>query len=338
VNRSSRARTIFSRIRSGLLNLIGAYALGTLIFLLLRTLIPEQSWGLIGFMNSFAQIIWLLAVIFFLPVLLARRWNIAVLLLPAVVLFLFFYGVRFVPRTIPVPAESQPITLLTYNIQATNLRYSRVIDTIRAADADIVAIQEVNAEIGPLLEEAFADSYQYIALHPNSYGYAGQGVLSRFPIVEDRYWRTDPVWGLGHQRVEIQLPDDQIFTLYNAHPVPPRFGGLSFSGAFRDYEITQVLEMVAAETDPLLLVGDFNLTDQNAAYPQLIANLHDAYREVGYGLGWTFTHMFPIPILRLDYVFHTDHWTAHEIHVQANSGGSDHYPVKVTLTLTDSRR
>jgi endonuclease/exonuclease/phosphatase family metal-dependent hydrolase len=93
------------------------------------------------------------------------------------------------------------------------------------------------------------------------------------------------------------------------------------------------------ETLPLITAGDFNLSDQDSSYRDLAARWHDAFRAGGFGLGTTYPvaraldlpSVFP-PLVRLDYVWHSDDMLA----VSASNGayvGSDHLPLLVELSL-----
>jgi endonuclease/exonuclease/phosphatase (EEP) superfamily protein YafD len=89
------------------------------------------------------------------------------------------------------------------------------------------------------------------------------------------------------------------------------------------------------------VVGDFNFTDQNAAYRILAEELSDAHRGAGWGLGHTFPAVgtqigrvpFPPRLLRLDYVWHSVHWEVLHAEVGEWDGQSDHRPVFASLLL-----
>jgi endonuclease/exonuclease/phosphatase family metal-dependent hydrolase len=55
-------------------------------------------------------------------------------------------------------------------------------------------------------------------------------------------------------------------------------------------------------------------------------------------MGFTFPvgrRPFP-PVVRLDYVFHDDHFRTLSAHVWQDSGGSDHLPVIASLALVEN--
>jgi endonuclease/exonuclease/phosphatase family metal-dependent hydrolase len=85
------------------------------------------------------------------------------------------------------------------------------------------------------------------------------------------------------------------------------------------------------------------MTDQSDAYRQMNDRLHDTFRETGQGMGFTFpastpskVRLFP-PLLRIDYIWHSDQFTAHAVAVGRDSGISDHHPVVARLVLHAKR-
>jgi len=79
---------------------------------------------------------------------------------------------------------------------------------------------------------------------------------------------------------------------------------------------------------PIILCGDFNDTPSSYSYHQVSAGLIDSFTESGSGIGNTYNGIFPS--FRIDYIFHSYHFTSYEfetIRVEL----SDHYPVKCFL-------
>jgi len=79
-----------------------------------------------------------------------------------------------------------------------------------------------------------------------------------------------------------------------------------------------------------IIAGDFNMSDQTATYATLSAVTIDAYREAGFGFGFTFPNNLrlgqapiPGPFVRLDYIFHSPELSAQQAYVGC-SGSSDH--------------
>src|SRR5439155_14584693 len=116
------------------------------------------------------------------------------------------------------------------------------------------------------------------------------------------------VWArvdLGHRRTMV------IATAHAADPLPrdcPAFRPGCFDPSRRDAQVLHVrasLDPFIAHGEPVILLGDFNLTDREAAYRDLTVGLWDAYRIVGAGFGSTWGPPMllsrGIPLLRIDY-------------------------------------
>ncbi|MCU0514898.1 MAG: endonuclease/exonuclease/phosphatase family protein [Anaerolineae bacterium] len=313
--------------------LVDAYAASVLLLLAGNVLIGEQ-WVVIAFFNTFAHLLWLPALALLPVCLLLRQGRSVLLLLPIVLTFALTYGGQFWPRSPAAPAGSQPLSLLTFNLLADGSPVTARMAIIRAAAADVVALQEYSPTAHAALPAALADLYPYMALHPQPRATAGQAVLSRYPIVADDYWRYD--WlhiPLGHQRVVLDVAGTPV-TLYNVHPTHPGMTGRGFfDPSDRGREIADLLQRIDQEQGPLLLAGDFNMPDASRDYRQITTRLDDAYRAAGWGMGWSFPQ---IPLLRLDYVFFNRHFVAQSAQVWPTGGGSDHFPVRVVLALRPS--
>lgn len=332
ITRRQMARRV---LMNAYIALVGAYGLNVTALLLLRAVVGER-WSIIGLFNSYLHLLILPAVILLpLSLILRRRWLVIELAAP----FFFFistYGGQFLPRSVAVPDNVSRLKLLSYNIQKDNQQVDQMLRIIRDADADIVAIQELTPWLSDAAEEQLAQTYPYRALHPQS-DYSGQGILSKFPLANDEFWQIN----LGHQRVDVDW-NGQTIGLFNVHPMHP-IRGLRFDGQSRAEEIDDVLRRAEAVNTPLLIVGDFNMTNLSDDYARVTARYEDAYKNVGWGMGFTFPNFatafhvkyFP-PIARIDYIFHDANFKPVEVYVGVDSGGSDHFPIYATLALVSA--
>ncbi|HTP09656.1 MAG TPA: endonuclease/exonuclease/phosphatase family protein [Anaerolineae bacterium] len=316
----------------------GVYGCITTLWAGLKLIAP--SWSPVEMLSSFSPLL-LLPSLLILPLSLwRRRWSVMLLSVPAVAAFLLGYGESFLPRSITINPVAQPLRFLTYNLHAESVSIQPMLDVIRAAGADVVALQEVSPAMAEVLTAQLADEYPYQALHPNfDNPIFGQGVLSRYPIVEDEYWRIS----LGHQRVKIDRNGSPL-VLYNTHPVHPFLLGQGrlFDMRPHQLEVQEVLRRSTLDGGEILIAGDFNMSDQASDYARLTAQFGDTYREIGWGLGWTFPDFtqpnaqpvrtsilsaFGRPVARIDFIFHNDALRPVSARVWPTSGGSDHRPV-----------
>jgi endonuclease/exonuclease/phosphatase family metal-dependent hydrolase len=101
----------------------------------------------------------------------------------------------------------------------------------------------------------------------------------------------------------------------------------------------RIMERAFAETAPMLIVGDMNMSDEFAEYNMLAARLIDSYMQAGDGLGYTFPNLTlaPLPpMLRLDYIFHTDDFHSIESVILDAGDASDHSVVMSTLIFVEN--
>lgn len=315
-----------------LIALTGAYGLSVSGFLLLRAILGESG-GLIGLFTSFLHVL-ILAAIILLPFILVTlyRW-IALLLIAPFILAIVTYAPRFLPREADAPASTPQLKLLTFNIYGGNLRVDEVLNVIQQSNADVVAIQELSTWMAEAFARQLEGLYPYQALHPQE-DLSGQGVLSRYPIMNDDYWQIN----LGHQRVQIDY-DGTLITFFNTHPIHP-LRGTRYDGDSRTEEVADILNRASVESVPLLLVGDFNLTEFTEDYARITGLYADTFGTVGRGFGFTFPNFrnisglnFFLPLARIDYIFHSSHFQAVEAHVGTHAAGSDHFPLFSTLAL-----
>ncbi|MBI5566245.1 MAG: endonuclease/exonuclease/phosphatase family protein [Chloroflexi bacterium] len=318
----------------------GAYGTGVTVLLLLK-FVGGSAWSPVEAFSSFLPVVLLPALMLGPLCLVRRRWRLAASLAVAILAFVVGYGGSFVPRGNAAPTAAA-LRFMTYNLHAETLQLEPMLALIRKSKADLVALQELSPEMAQAIEASLATDYPYRALHPSFENpILGQGVLSRYPIEADEYWRI----ALGHQRVVLDLRGVPL-TLYNTHPVHPfrlRQGELFNSEGHRQ-EVSEVLARAGRDREPIIIAGDFNMSDQSSAYLRIRQRFNDAYRESGWGLGFTFpdfSHanamtvdapllsMFIRPMARIDYVFHSVDLITRSARVLADSGGSDHRPVLV---------
>src|SRR5690606_28968293 len=68
-----------------------------------------------------------------------------------------------------------------YNLHAWNTDVAGITEALLAADADVIALQELEPEMAAVLTERLADQYPYSDLVLRN-GWGGLGVFSRTPL------------------------------------------------------------------------------------------------------------------------------------------------------------
>jgi endonuclease/exonuclease/phosphatase (EEP) superfamily protein YafD len=325
-----------------LVALFNVYGFILTLLLILRFLLGERPWiqgySPIGLLNSLIPLMLLPAPIFLLLLLLMRRRLSALLqLLPAGMVIAGYIGL-FLAQQTPEPAPDEPrFSVLSYNVYASNRRYDAIIDQIRTANADVVVLQELSEPIAERLEAEFEADYTFIVFSPEGETVQGAGIMSRLELRDIAL--TQIVF--NQQRVIVNV-DGHDIALMNIHlPVPYLYG---LNTDRRSQALTQILQLATQQPRPLLMVGDFNMSDGSEDYQRVVQNnaFGDAFRSVGFGFGFSYPDLGlaqpPLsllpPLARLDYQFYSDGLRPVRAWTADRSTGSDHRAVYVEYQLT----
>jgi endonuclease/exonuclease/phosphatase (EEP) superfamily protein YafD len=311
-----------------------------------------DRWGWLFLLNS-------LAVYLFLPLpgvlligLWLRRGEIWLGSGVALVLGAYLYGGLFLPKLPPAQAGGKTLTVMSYNILGFNEQSEAVVAAIRVARADVVALQELNPAVAEAIQQTLTSEYPYQALQPQP-GITGLGVISRYPLHPTG--QTLPGAWIGPPQILTLSFEDTAVTLINFHSVSVNFEGWGSGPKVeravreRERQAQTLAHLAAVQPGPLIVLGDFNTSEQSTAYRLATKVLTDAWREAGYGLGHTFPGAvspgsarpviagIPVPmwLVRIDYVFHSDQWQAASAWLGPWDGVSDHRPVVARLTLVE---
>lgn len=128
-----------------------------------------------------------------------------------------------------------------FNLSRANADSDRPTLTVMTFNIDKSA--EVFDPILTLIRDSNAD----VALHPQRRG-SGLGILSRYPISDDEYVALER----AYQRVTLDVAGLTV--------------GYRFRFSEREWEIMEIVERAAAEPFPVILAGDFNMTERSETY------------------------------------------------------------------------
>jgi len=252
-------------------------------------------------------------------------------------LFLLTYGHLYLPRW-PVRAAGPTFTVMTYNLLYRNSDAYGVSTSIKAHDPDFFGLLELEPSMAQALKSRLADRYPYRRVEP------GCGFFSRYPILHYKAFQLSKGRGSWAQQCILDIDGYQV-NLLSVHLRSPPLRGFhpfdlplgiptGFANQGRDADMHDLLVHLEEVDGPLIIIGDFNLTDQQSLYTSLTRHLRDAHRESGWGMGFTFTP-FPrlgLPMWRIDYVFHSPDLVPLSTTV-GDYGGSDHRPMIARLTF-----
>jgi endonuclease/exonuclease/phosphatase (EEP) superfamily protein YafD len=246
------------------------------------------------------------------------------------------------------------LRIVTFNIDSARAGIDKVIAVVRAADPDLIVLQEV----------AYGDADPWKAGLP---GYQvdkyNQFLLaSRFPI-EERF-EPSPLVHRGRSRsprfvrYRIRLPGGPIY-VYSVHPISPRESLDDLRGdglrhelargqipkdakdevesvaALRGAQLEAVVADAARSPYPVIIAGDTNLPELSGTLARVIRGYRDAFADRGFGFGYTFPTRKGGPWMRIDRILAGARVRVLDCHVPKERV-SDHLPVVATVEIVPS--
>ena len=232
------------------------------------------------------------------------------------------------------------VRVLSCNIGVVGMRPADLKRWIEGEQAEIVALQEVNASVEPTwVNDVFpkTEGWRTVA--------TGEGLIAaRHPIHHPRTLSDPETFGYkGAVSIcEVALPGATI-AVVNLHLRSQR-DGLEGAIASKLRDLSAMRETIARRDRgsaiarnwigdppaPLLILGDFNLPAQSAIYRRDWGRFADAFERSGWGAGRTWFSRWHG--LRIDHILGGPGWTFESCRVGPNVG-SDHRPVAATAIL-----
>ncbi len=290
----------------------------------------EQVWA-VAMVNYFAPWFALLLI----PIIIFT-WLINERLLSGFLLVAFALVIlHFVPYFVPPASASnvdKSLKVMSFNVFQRNTEVDALISIILEQDPDILALQEVTPEIGDQMVSKLSDRYPYHTLDLLG-DEMGQGLMSRYPIQQ---LSATPDYHYQTAIVDAPLGSIQIFNIHSPTLFP--FSWKEHWQIQRSFFESVLIEINQVE-GPKIVLGDFNTTPLTELYALLTDDLSDTHLESGWGFGFSYPARpklgisLPTPLLRIDYIFTSDHFTSVNTQVLKESGDSDHRPIKTELLL-----
>jgi endonuclease/exonuclease/phosphatase (EEP) superfamily protein YafD len=220
------------------------------------------------------------------------------------------FGGDWVSGGAPSPGAARGLEVITWNLEVGATSAAASVEFLRAHDADIVALQELQPEAAAAIEAdpALVSRYPYRALNPRR-DVLGLGILSRVPII-DATFELDP----AVQEARLDLGGGRTIALINAHPMHAEMQLLANLPIGLDSTIRNAdLELIRGRIDvlverglPVVLLGDLNTASSEPAFERFVDGLRDVHAEVGFGTGWTWRpsrlEFLGLGLVRIDHV------------------------------------
>ena len=257
--------------------------------------------------------------------LLQRRWRgtalpVALVAVVGLGLHAWWYAPQLTGANPPPEAGATPLVVMTSNLLNGGADGIEVVRAASAADVDLLVVEEVNPAVVADMDRAgLADLLPYRVGNPGP-GAAGTMAFSRVELTEPAPVPTH-FGGWTFRMGEL--------TVSAVHPFPPTDADLWY-----DDQATVV--RTVTETEPDLVVGDFNAT---ADHPSMRELADAGFRDVGElaNQGWQPTwptrgvfDVLGLPLAQIDHVLVGERLAAVGMRTVAVPG-SDHRAVVATV-------
>ena len=334
----------YRNFRNFWLSLLNSYHVLLALYWILRELFGGAFWWL-ALLNTFALFV-LLPLLLTLPVALllkGKRSSAFAILLTVLAL------VKYAPLPKPAPLPSDhTLRVISYNIWNRNQQLDSDVDWLLEQDADVIVLLEAVNRHLPTLSR-LVNHYDYHHVID-----ASILMVSRYPMLESEMIvleaATTKTYGRSAIRAVLDV-NGQPITVYGVHLSVPRMDAAHFpffmyqrtiytiqhyDETRRNAQIATLLRYIEQERNPVILMGDFNMSHTSAIYEDFAkAGLVDSHTEAGTGLGlsWSLRPSLPA-MLRIDYVWHSSNLRTVQAQINERRG-SDHLPVIVDIALDE---
>lgn len=328
----SRARALIRRLRdprSLVVVLLWLVTAPLLLFAAARIVAWDAALILV-WVNSFTSVLYLPSYPVLVTALCLRRWVLAATCAVVVVCHICWaLPDRRPAATVTRDAhDSVAVRLFSANLSAGNSTRDGIAAEIIDSDADVLVLQEFSPAWERTLDErGVPESYPHAKLvtRPDAFGIA---LYSRHPLEDVEILKPE---GLPMIRAVVRLPERRL-RVYGVHIMPPLTSHHVRQGRV---QLDSLIRAVRADSTPVAVVGDFNLTRHHRLYRDLLreTGLNSCHRLSGRGSATTFPNgKMWVPAIRVDHAFVSEDVSCTST-AEGEGQGSDHRPLIVDLAL-----
>jgi len=236
--------------------------------------------------------------------LLGRHWLMSAVSLVAV----FVTAIPLLPY-LPIGAESLPVdvskgaplTFMVANVLTRNPNYEEVLDVFKKVEPDFLLLMEIDKSWDSKLK-SLEGIYPHYHLHTREDNF-GIGIFSKYPFEQIEIGPMEE--GLVPTVVSKVAVEGQSITLLGAHPLPPVS---PLQSTRRNRYLDFVGELAANTDDPLVLLGDLNVSMWSPVFRKLLkkSSLKDPREGRGVFPTWP-RNIFPL-LIPIDHILVSSEW------------------------------
>lgn len=316
-------------------------------YFILKLFFWDRLW-IIALITTFIPLIFLPT--FLLPIIglsiIKKRWFTIISAIACIILISWLHIKYFSPKPINITNSPPSIKILSHNLSWYKTQSPTLFKLIHKQQPDIIFLQEI-------VKKHTKRVFTWLkADYPYQIGTPPVGILSKYPIVSSEILHL-----AGHpetqQRAIIKFNQQEV-VIYNMQATGPwlkiskKFGLIRipvYKYDKRSPEIQDLVQRVERETLPVIVAGDFNMTDETQDYYRVQKVMQDSFRKSGWGFGFTWPQGWELkflvkrsnwrlnyPVCRIDYIWYSKHWGAKSSSV-LEATESDHLPIAAELIL-----
>jgi vancomycin resistance protein VanJ len=320
-----------------------SYCAFIICYFILRLIFWDRLW-IVALIGTFSPLIFL--PIFLLPFLgfliIKNRWFSILSSIACILLLSWLHLKYFSPQTTSIASSQPGLKILSHNVGWYATQSPTLVKLIEREQPDIIFLQEI-------VRKHTLKAFRMLkAEYPYQIGTPPVGILSKYPILSSEILHL-----ANHretqQRAIMKFQEREI-VIYNMQATGPWFRVYKllkfikipvYKYDKREPEIQDLVERIQRETLPVIVAGDFNMTDETQDYYRVQQVLQDAFLKAGWGFGFTWPNGFysrrvniklSYPVCRIDYIWHSKDWGAKSSSVLEPTE-SDHLPVAAELVL-----
>lgn len=263
------------------------------------------------------------AVLIFLA---SRKKALALVSLMALLLNLLAVLPLYLPQQqTGIATGASKLRIFQMNVNNLNTWFEPGLQQIKQLAPDIVSVEEVTPDWQNVLEQNLPEyPYRKVQARDDSFGIA---VFSKIPL------ENAEVIYPGNAEVPVISATvkhkDKPFRLLAVHVLPPRL--LDYF-LYRNEEYKKIVELLSAETKPVVLVGDLNSPPWSKHFINLCRDGKFKDSEQGFGIQPSWPTMTPLLLLPIDHLLIRGNIRVLNRFVTGPIG-SDHYPVCTDILL-----
>lgn len=229
------------------------------------------------------------------------------------------------PTDAGVSSGGARLRLVAINVDTANERSDLVLNYLRAADADVVLLMEVNERWMRALEPLTITHSKVIA-EPREDNF-GIALFSRRPLTNGTVVEFGSA-GVPSITANVSVGEQEVLLL-GTHPLPP---GTSEYARLRNEQLREIAAAVRDRREPVVLFGDLNVTPWSPYFRELLRGSRLRNTSQGRGLFASWPAKLPPARIPLDHCLVSASVQVVDKHLGPQVGG-DHLPVLVEFQL-----